>query len=127
VIVPVKPGGDNSRGSIIVPIERVILLVKLLKVVVQLERVKQSGVPAVNMVDSGVVGTVRSILGEVEITCEDGVGFVRVIDKRGNFRSPDVLVGAVEIAVDNVNLFACSAASECGLNGRTFMNNLRGA
>jgi hypothetical protein len=95
--------------------------------VVQLEGVKQGGVPAVNLVDSGVVGTVRCILSEVEITCEDSVSIVGVIDKRGNFRSPDVLVGTVEIAVDNVNLFASRAASECSLNGRTFMHNLRGA
>ena len=65
-------------------------------------------------------------LSEIEIASEDSVGVVGVCGERGHFRSPDTFIRAVQIAIDNVKLFARSTAGESGLDGRTFVDNQRG-
>jgi hypothetical protein len=125
VVEPVKPRRGDRGGSRIVPVERVVLLVELLKVVSRFEGLKQSRVAAARL---GRVG--RAVCGkfsEVEIASEDRVNLISVSRESFNFSSPSFLVGAVEIAVDDVKLSARGAAGESCLNGRALVNGQRGA
>jgi hypothetical protein len=48
-----------------------------------------------------------------------------VSSKRGNLRSPNTFIGAVQIAIDNVKLLARGTAGKGGLDRRTFMDDQR--
>jgi hypothetical protein len=70
-----------------------------------------------------VVRAIGSKFSEIEIASEDSVGVVGMSRQRGHFRSPDTFIRAVQIAINNVELFARSTAGKGGLDGRTLVDD----